>query len=121
MQELHRLASTGEVGGIESFDELLGGGVVGLKEGTFWAPCVITGSGLELYANADELGSPKPELLPPLSFELITRGSGYVAVNKPSGLRSEDVLFNLKKEHGEAELVSRLDQGTSGCMIVPTA
>eukprot|EP00929_Paragymnodinium_shiwhaense_P006778 TRINITY_DN110737_c0_g1_i1.p1 TRINITY_DN110737_c0_g1~~TRINITY_DN110737_c0_g1_i1.p1 ORF type:complete len:915 (-),score=192.49 TRINITY_DN110737_c0_g1_i1:235-2928(-) len=120
MQELQRLASSGEVAGIESFEGLLGGGVVGLKDDNFWAPCVITGTGLELYANADELGSPKPELLPPLSYDVILKGAGYTAVSKPSGLRSEDVLFKLRKEHSDAELVSRLDQGTSGCMIVPT-
>jgi len=120
MAELQALAASGTVEGVESCGGLLGGVVAGLRGGDFWAPCVVTGQGLELFANAEELGSPAPELLPPQGFGVVLEGHGFLAVEKPSGLRTEDVLDELRKEHPAAELVSRLDRETSGCLLVPT-
>ncbi|CAK0849439.1 unnamed protein product [Prorocentrum cordatum] len=87
----------------------------------FWAPCVVTGLGLELFASAEELGSPAPGLLPPKGFGVLLEGPGFVGVDKPSGLRTEDVLDRLRRTHEGAELVSRLDRETSGCLLVPVA
>merc|ERR1719161_1698533 len=101
MQDLERLASEGTLVGLESCGSLLGGAVVGLHDGSFWAPCVITGSGLELYANANELGVPAPLLLPPPQLHLLCEGTGYVVLAKPPGLRTEDALRMVREAHPE--------------------
>lgn len=118
MEELQLLADAGSLTGLDGCRGLLGGAVVGLLDGSFWAPCIITGRGVELYANSDELGEPVPVLLPSLRPAAIGSGPGYVAFSKPSGLRTEDVLRFMQESHAEAELVSRLDKQTSGCLVV---
>eukprot|EP00928_Gymnodinium_smaydae_P065485 TRINITY_DN4861_c0_g2_i1.p1 TRINITY_DN4861_c0_g2~~TRINITY_DN4861_c0_g2_i1.p1 ORF type:complete len:855 (+),score=219.88 TRINITY_DN4861_c0_g2_i1:36-2600(+) len=120
MAQLHELAAAGRLKGLDACEAKLGGAVAGLADGTFWAPCVITGLGLELYASSEELGAPAPTLLPRLAATRIAEGPGYVALAKPSGLRTEDALRCLQSSFPDAELVSRLDKQTSGCLLVPT-
>jgi len=121
MQELYALADSEDVVGVGSCEGLLGGVVAGLPDGSFWTPCVVTGQGLELFANAEELGVPAPELLPPQQCSVLLEGHGYVVLQKPPGLRSEDALDELRRRRApHAELVSRLDRDTSGCLLVPT-
>ncbi|CAE7741860.1 nsun2 [Symbiodinium pilosum] len=128
MESLLRLAETGDVEGLESCEDKLGGAVVGTSDGSFWAPCIITGKGLELYASIEELGDPRPTLLPTKRF---------VVLDKPSGLRTEDALRFAKELSSAAQLVSRLDKDgclspkccaalprpapkeTSGCLLIP--
>jgi len=121
MKGLQRLADKGRLSGLETCGGLLGGVVVGLRDGSFWAPCIVTGLGLELYASAEELGEPAPVLLPPVRPNVLQRGPGYVVLSKPSGLRTEDALRFALDEHPEAELVSRLDKQTSGALLIPTS
>jgi 23S rRNA pseudouridine955/2504/2580 synthase len=121
MQELYALAASENVLGVGSCEGLLGGVVAGLPDGSFWMPCVVTGQGLELFASAEELGVPAPELLPPRKCSVLLEGHGYVVLQKPAGLRTEDALDELRRSRApHAELVSRLDRDTSGCLLVPT-
>lgn len=121
MERLHELAAAGTLDGLDTCDGLLGGAVVGLRDGSFWAPCIITGVGLELYANAEELGEPAPVLLPQISPKTLSEGVGYIALDKPTGLRTEDALRHVREKHPAADLVSRLDKATSGCLVVATS
>lgn len=105
--------------GLESCEEKLGGAVVGTMDGTFWVPCIITGSGLELYASLEEVGDPLPKLLPPLRPPVISATEEVMVLDKPSGLRTEDALRFVQQKHPGAELVSRLDKETSGCLLIP--
>ena len=116
MEDLARFAASGDVWSIESCESLLGG-VIAVAD-AWAAPCVVTGRGLELFASADEVGR-QAVLRPQIHFTTAV-GSGYVVVNKPSGLRTEEVLKRLRDQHPCAELVSRLDKQTSGCLLVPT-
>jgi len=121
MQELYALAASEHVVGVGSCAGLLGGVVAGLPDGSFWTPCVVTGQGLELFANAEELGVPTPKLLPPQKCTVLLDGHGYMVLQKPPGLRSEDALDEVRRNRApHAELVSRLDRDTSGCLLVPT-
>lgn len=119
MVDLKQLSQDGHIDGLETCDDLLGGCLAGLRDGSFWAPCVITGLGLELYARAEELGEPKPVLAPPPRAPVLLEGPGFVALSKPPGLRTEDALKVLREgAYPHAELVSRLDKETSGCLLV---
>lgn len=120
MKDLQNLSDEGALVGLQSCGDLLGGAVIGLHDGSFWAPCVITGKGVELYANSEELGEPAPVLLPPVRPPTLCEGPGFIALAKPSGLRTEDALRFVQGQHPEAELVSRLDKQTSGCLVIAT-
>jgi hypothetical protein len=121
MQQLRTLEAEGSIAGLDSCGDLLGGAVVGLRGGSFWAPCIITGLGLELYANAEELGEPAPLLLPRARPHTICAGPGYAVLAKPSGLRNEDALRFVQEDHPAAELVPSLDKQTSGCLLVASS
>ena len=108
-----------ELVGLESCEEKLGGAVVGTMDGTYWVPCIITGSGLEVYASLEELGDPLPKLLPTRHPPIILETPHCIVLDKPSGLRTEDALRVVKESHPMAELVSRLDKETSGCLLIP--
>merc|ERR1712039_205595 len=90
MERLQRLALDGILIGLSSCEDLLGGAVVGLHDGSFWAPCIITGLGLELYANAEELGEPAPVLVERVRPSTLCEGPGYIVLAKPSSMRTED-------------------------------
>ena len=45
MQSLLTLGEGDELKGLESCEEKLGGAVVGTMDGSFWVPCIITGTG----------------------------------------------------------------------------
>ncbi|CAJ1374493.1 unnamed protein product [Effrenium voratum] len=119
MKRLLSLAASGELQGLQGCEDKLGGAVVGTADGSFWVPCIITGTGLEVYASLEEIGDPLPKLLPPMRPEVVCQGPGYVVLNKPSGLRTEDALRFVQETSPSAELVSRLDKGTSGCLLIP--
>lgn len=121
MARLQEMVASGDLLGLDSCGDLLGGCVAGLHDDAFWTPCIITGLGLELYGSADELGDPRPSLSPKLDPVLLAEGLGYAALAKPSGLRTEDALRWLRLRHSQSELVSRLDKGTSGCLLVATS
>mmetsp|Transcript_4360 Transcript_4360/g.16448 ORF Transcript_4360/g.16448 Transcript_4360/m.16448 type:complete len:444 (+) Transcript_4360:902-2233(+) len=120
MASLQELSDRGALAGLEGCGGLLGGCVVGLHDGSFWTPCIVTGLGLELYGSAEELGDPRPALSPKICPTTLLEGSGFVTLDKPSGLRTEDALRFLQETHSQSELVSRLDRGTSGCLLVAT-
>merc|ERR1712232_283693 len=120
MQQLKTLEAEGSLAGLDGCADLLGGAVIGLHDGSFWAPCVITGLGLELYANAEELGEPAPMLLPLERPATLCALPEYVALAKPSGLRNEDAVRFVQEDHPGAELVLGLDKQTSGCIFVAT-
>ncbi|CAE7936964.1 nsun2 [Symbiodinium necroappetens] len=119
MESLFLLAKKGDLEGLESCEEKLGGALVGALDGSFWAPCIITGKGLELYASTVELGDPKPTLLPTKMPEVLCQRPQYLILDKPSGLRTEDALRFAQLSSAAAQLVSRLDKETSGCLLVP--
>eukprot|EP00435_Cladocopium_sp_Y103_P037151 s29_g9.t2 len=119
MQSLLTMGDGDELKGLESCEEKLGGAVVGTMDGSFWVPCIITGSGLELYASLEEVGDPLPKLLPPLRPPVISATEEVMVLDKPSGLRTEDALRFVQQKHPAAELVSRLDKETSGCLLIP--
>eukprot|EP00434_Breviolum_minutum_P038328 symbB.v1.2.033994.t1/scaffold4309.1/size41561/5 len=108
-----------ELKGLESCEDKLGGAVVGTMDGSFWVPCIITGSGLELYASLEEVGDPLPKLLPPKELPVISETKDVIVLDKPCGLRTEDALRFVQQRHPSAELVSRLDKETSGCLLIP--
>ena len=81
-----------ELLGLDTCEEKLGGAVVGTMDGTFWVPCIITGSGLEVYASLEELGDPLPKLLPAVRPPIILESPRCIVLDKPSGLRTEDAL-----------------------------
>ncbi|CAK9083493.1 unnamed protein product, partial [Durusdinium trenchii] len=117
MQTLLSLGA--ELKGLATCEDKLGGAVVGTMDSSFWVPCIITGTGLELYASLEEVGDPMPKLLPPLQPRVITETKEVIVLDKPSGLRTEDALRSIQQIHPSAELVSRLDKDTSGCLLVP--
>ncbi|CAK9110116.1 unnamed protein product, partial [Durusdinium trenchii] len=117
MQTLLSLGA--ELKGLATCEDKLGGAVVGTMDSSFWVPCIITGTGLELYARMEEVGDPMPKLLPPLQPRVITETKEVIVLDKPSGLRTEDALRSIQQIHPSAELVSRLDKDTSGCLLVP--
>lgn len=121
MATLQQLSVDGSLSGLDGCGALLGGCVVGLRDSSFWTPCIITGLGLELYGSAEELGEPKPMLAPKVQPSTLLAGAGFVALDKPAGLRTEDALRFLKERHPHSELVSRLDKGTSGCLVIGTS
>ena len=43
MESLRSLATRGDLQGLDSCEEKLGGALVGALDGSFWAPCIITG------------------------------------------------------------------------------
>ena len=61
MESLLRLAETGDVEGLESCEDKLGGAVVGTSDGSFWAPCIITGKPHAAFACAgfSSVGTPE--------------------------------------------------------------
>eukprot|EP00439_Symbiodinium_sp_Y106_P083364 s720_g23.t1 len=121
MESLRSLATRGDLQGLDSCEEKLGGALVGALDGSFWAPCIITGKGLELYASTVELGDPNPTLLPTKMPEVLCQRPGYLILDKPSGLRTEDALrFAQELSSAAAQLVSRLDKETSGCLLIPS-
>jgi len=43
MESLEVLATRGDLEGLKSCEEKLGAALVGALDGSFWAPCIITG------------------------------------------------------------------------------
>ncbi|CAE6933506.1 nsun2 [Symbiodinium natans] len=119
MDSLLTLAGSGDLEGLKSCEDQLGPAVVGAQDASFWAPCIITGKGLELYASVEELGDPRPTLRPSEVPTVLCRRPQYVILDKPSGLRTEDALRFAQDLGSDAQLVSRLDKETSGCLLIP--
>lgn len=116
--QVEEMAQGGQLEGFHTLGGQLGGALLGLVDNDeFWVPVMVHGQGLDIYANAAELGLPPADdfqfaRAAAVDVPVIARSEHAIAVNKPIGVTTETVLQGFG-----AMSVSRLDRLTSGVLV----